>query len=308
MSVPLDAAVVGVPKCGTTSLHDWLTLHPDVEGSDPKETYFFVDDDHAASATTRFADEGWAGLDRFYGGPRGPRKRLEASAVNLFQDTARIAFAALDPQPLVVVGVRCPVEQIRSAFHFHQNATRIDADLSLEAYLDALMTRDHEVFRRTMPYPHVREFLWRSLDWNRYVDWIDRWQRDFDDDRIHLVTLSDLAQRPAEVVAEIHERMGLDPLDRDEASYVAGNVTSENPVTAPGVVSRVGSRILPNSRVRTELRRWDRTRRAIPVEEPSPRAEALLDELGRFFAASDRALTERHGVDTSSWRSSRTGD
>src|ERR1700761_4316974 len=36
--------IIGAAKCGTTSLHNYLDLHPEVQMSEPKELEFFVDD------------------------------------------------------------------------------------------------------------------------------------------------------------------------------------------------------------------------------------------------------------------------
>jgi hypothetical protein len=36
--------IVGAPKCGTTSLHHYLDLHPEISMSDVKELDFFVPD------------------------------------------------------------------------------------------------------------------------------------------------------------------------------------------------------------------------------------------------------------------------
>ena len=35
--------MIGAPKCGTTSMFHWLSEHPEVCTSHPKETYFFAD-------------------------------------------------------------------------------------------------------------------------------------------------------------------------------------------------------------------------------------------------------------------------
>jgi hypothetical protein len=38
--------IVGAPKCGTTSLHYWLSQHPEIFMSEPKEPWFFCSDLH----------------------------------------------------------------------------------------------------------------------------------------------------------------------------------------------------------------------------------------------------------------------
>lgn len=305
MTAPLDVAIVGVPKCGTTSVFDWVTSHPEVQGSSPKETYYFVDAPYSDARPDTFADGGWGGFERFFDGPAAGRKRVEASAINLFQRTARVEFARLDPQPLVVVTLRCPVEQIRSAFFFHQDATRISPDLSFAAYLEATLARDFDVFRRTMPYVDVREFLWLSLEWNRYVDWLEPWSDDFADDRLSIVTLDEMAADPVGIVADLHARMSLPPLPFSRADFTASNVTSTAHLRRPGMVARSARTVLPRGRARDRLAAWDRARRAKPSPPLDSHELALLDELAQRFRASDQALAERYGVDVSRWWSSK---
>jgi hypothetical protein len=36
--------IIGVPKCGTTALVSYLSEHPDIFMSEPKEPHFFADD------------------------------------------------------------------------------------------------------------------------------------------------------------------------------------------------------------------------------------------------------------------------
>ena len=61
MQPPIDMAVIGVPKSGTTSLYTWLASHPDVQGSEPKETYYFIDVAGWQPEVPTFDDEGGTG-------------------------------------------------------------------------------------------------------------------------------------------------------------------------------------------------------------------------------------------------------
>ena len=40
-----NLVVGGAPKCGTSTFFRWLSSHPDVCGSEPKETFFLMDRD-----------------------------------------------------------------------------------------------------------------------------------------------------------------------------------------------------------------------------------------------------------------------
>jgi len=58
--------IVGAPKCGTSSLFDWLIQHPDVRGSSIKEPFFFTDTTHPLSRRPNFANDGLDAFETFF--------------------------------------------------------------------------------------------------------------------------------------------------------------------------------------------------------------------------------------------------
>ena len=57
-----NLVLIGAPKCGTTSLHYYLSLHPETSMSSPKELNFFMDElepeglsEHSVRLTPRSA-------------------------------------------------------------------------------------------------------------------------------------------------------------------------------------------------------------------------------------------------------------
>lgn len=59
MVVP-SLIIAGAPKCGTTSLFDYLIRHPDIGGSSVKETHYFMDCNYPLyNSKANYDDQAW---------------------------------------------------------------------------------------------------------------------------------------------------------------------------------------------------------------------------------------------------------
>ena len=76
--------IVGAPKCGTTALHAYLSQHPDVFMSDPKEPHYFGSD-----LDFRYRRRPSDAQYRSYFAGAGDRRRIgEASVWYLYSECA----------------------------------------------------------------------------------------------------------------------------------------------------------------------------------------------------------------------------
>lgn len=104
--------IVGAPKCGTTALHHYLSAHPRVSMSEPKEPHYFCVD---------FPGFRWARSDEEYEAffsEAGPQSLAigEASPLYLYSDRAGEEIARFAPGARVVVMLRPYLPYLRS-FH-----------------------------------------------------------------------------------------------------------------------------------------------------------------------------------------------
>ena len=305
---PVDIAIIGVPKAGTTSLYTWLAAHPDVQGSVPKETLYFNEVDRLHPDAPTFDDEGWEGFERFFPDARNGRLRLEASPNNLYNEMALRALASLRPPPLVIAALRCPAEQIRSAFYFAQNngaaGQFIDLGLTFPAYVEALLGADPAPLERAVPHDRLRWYLTESLQRNKYVEWLDRWSARLPRETIMVIRFDDLTQRPRETLEDICKHAGI------PASFYANHEFAQINPTLAQRSSRLHrfaqsmNRVLPEGRLHDILARTYR-RRLRPSQHLASAATSAettaMMALGEYFAPSNQALAERCGVDVSPW-------
>jgi hypothetical protein len=66
--MPLPNLIIGgAPKCGTSSLFQWLADHPEVCGSRVKEIFYLMDRDHPLlKAESNFHNHGLCGYESYF--------------------------------------------------------------------------------------------------------------------------------------------------------------------------------------------------------------------------------------------------
>jgi hypothetical protein len=248
-----NLVVIGAAKAGTTSLHNYLDLHPDVVMSHDKEMRFFTDPDCVS----------WVGRYQEYF-PDGTRYRGESTPqytkFPLFPGVVD-RMADLVPDARLIYLVRDPVE--RALAEYVEEATW------------GVMAGDVEDQLRDSDAPHNR-----LLAPSRYAVQLTEFRRRFDPDRILVVDLADLAEEPAKTVAAVFAFLELDPIDLDDEALRPRNAwgfKGTHPawyraLRRPALIRAVHR--LPTERLEG-LRAFVRRRISRPVERPEPSEETL---------------------------------
>ncbi|TMM46741.1 sulfotransferase family protein [Qipengyuania marisflavi] len=123
--------ILGVLKCGTTSLSKLLEGHPEVFGPSIKETHFFSDDKQYRNGAAWYHNEFYSSHEA-----RQARIWLDATPAILVSEEAlrRVAEYA-EPDAKFIVVLREPVARAISAYAHRQRV--MDEELSFEDALDA---------------------------------------------------------------------------------------------------------------------------------------------------------------------------
>jgi hypothetical protein len=194
--------VIGAQKCGTSALHYYLDLHPEVAMSRPKELNFFLDhsapdrrdtllapgERHLVAPGERNFSRGldWY-AERF---PRGARVRGESSpgyTAPWFPEVAE-RMASVVPDAKLVFIVRDPIERALSHYlHFRADGReRRPADEAL-AHLDG---------------PYVVR--------SRYHAALEPYLRHFPRSSVLVISGEDLLRRRRETMREVYAFVGVD--------------------------------------------------------------------------------------------------
>ncbi len=207
--------VVGLPKCGTTSLYDFLHDHPDVFMSAPKEPHYFATDLDSCEQISSERDY----LQLFADAGEAPVVG-EAYTWNLYSKDAARNIARLCPDAKIIICLRNPVDLIYSLHA--QNVYNGSEDIEdFEAALDAEHGRTRSgktIVKQRFP---IQQLFYRDVA--HFGEQIVRYQAAFPPEQLQFILLDDIARRQEETFARVCSFLGIRPLPADRTYRANGN-------------------------------------------------------------------------------------
>jgi len=201
-----DLFIIGAPKCGTTSLFNYLQGHPEVFLPRPKEPNFFAAEPYAHSRLA-YPQE----MDRYLAlfAAAGDAKRVgEASTSYLESPEAAGRIREFNPEARMVAMLRDPVEMMYS-MHGMRVAQGVEPITDFAAALEAERTRPG--------YGTVGDgSSVRYRDRARYAEMLPRWFETFGRDRVHVIITEELAAEPEPTFVRLLEFLEVDPAYRPD--------------------------------------------------------------------------------------------
>jgi hypothetical protein len=208
--------IVGVPKAGTSSLFDYLAQHPDVCGSDEKETGYFNFYSPWRMQGPPPPIEDYA---RHFAHSTGERYALEATPTYCYGGQEVIsAIRTVLGRPKIVLILRDPADRLWSAYTFQRQVGNNPDFDSFEHYLDTLE------LRRRDGVPLVPGNGLHGLEIGFYADYVGAWLDEFGED-LRVVFLEDLRRDPAGVVRSLCGWLDIDTDPVATMDFEARNVT-----------------------------------------------------------------------------------
>ena len=173
--------VIGAMKCGTTSLHRYLRLHPEIEMSAPKELNYFVQELQLGLG------EDW------YRSHFDPRNAVRGESSVHYTNHPRFAgvperIHALVPAAKLIYMVRDPIERMLS--HYVHNRAGGYERLSAEEAL----SRPSSYIDRSLYFMQLRRYL-----------------EHFDREQVLILTQEELNAERRVTLARAFEFLGVDP-------------------------------------------------------------------------------------------------
>jgi hypothetical protein len=268
--------VIGAPKAGTTSLHHYLSLHPEIAMSTVKEPQLFA---------TGYPD-GLARYEGLFVDPVAPVRGESSAVYSQYPHWADIPerIAREVPEARFVYVVRDPVE--RALAHFRQHVRDSKEGRSPAAAFAGFREPDHTY-----------------LAPSRYATQLERYLRLFDRDRVRVVDHARLLGERAATLAELFAFVGVDPAFSSPEFEVELNTRAHlrRPTAAGRLLRRSGlvglARRVP---LGGRLRRTLRGAVSRPIEAPELPAE-LRAELERELAGEAARLREITGLELAGW-------
>ena len=184
--------IVGAQKCGTTSMHNWLSQHPNICMSDPKEPQYFE-------------REYWKGIhfykEQYFSHYQGEKYWGESRVHNLIIKYVPERVKETFPDAKIIIMVRNPIDRYISAWN-HFKVMRPGREIrSLDQcinddqiYISDTLFHSEEEYCSNLD-PAGGPYDCGYLETGVYIDHIKRWSELFD---VKVVVMEDLP-RPHKV-------------------------------------------------------------------------------------------------------------
>lgn len=190
----------GVTKAGTTSLFRYLSDHPDICGSDLKETCFFLDSDYPRPVKYRYDGS----LDRYlnyFNNCSEKPFRLEATPVYAYSPgTPESIKQALKSVKIIFI-LRGPIDRLVSYYRFEKQGNVLPQDVTFDEYIEQQLITDTTI---DMP-PHLR-----ALEEGRYSLYLQQWFEVFSREQIFVGDFNSLKNEPQSLLMQICTFIGID--------------------------------------------------------------------------------------------------
>ncbi|MGH9434851.1 MAG: sulfotransferase family protein [Terriglobia bacterium] len=216
--------LVGAPKCGTTSLYEYLRRHPQI-------FFPFSDDDYGrVKEPNHFCPEleilekdaikGRKDYLDLYRGSERARWRGDASTNYLFSETAAERIKCFCPNARILIMLRPPVDWMHS---YHSELLRTHHEDIVDFYEALNASEDRRNGLRIPEHTGVP----KCLDYyamSRFAPQVERYYRVFGKDAVKVALLEDMIADPAATFRDI-----LSFLDVDTAFQPEFRVHNETP-------------------------------------------------------------------------------
>jgi len=205
-----DFIIIGAQKCGTTSLFKYLSQHPDVYPSYPKEIHFF---------STRF-NRGIPWYRSHF--PLTIQKEIversnnrqfltgEASPNYFANPHAAGRVSKVVPNVMLIILLRNPVERAYS--HYHMSVKNGHENLSFTEALDQEELRLNSEIEKINIDEHYRSYFHENfsyLRWGTYIEHILLWSKNFKRDNMLFINSEVFYSNPRESIQQVEKFLGI---------------------------------------------------------------------------------------------------
>jgi Sulfotransferase domain len=259
-----NLVVIGAQKCGTSALHYYLNLHPEIAMSRPKELNFFI--------KKRNWDLGLEWYESHFEEDRKVRGEASPNYTNFprFRGVAKKMHRVL-PEAKLIYLVRDPIDRMVSAFLHNQRKGRVDGSLA-----DVITEPGATYLRRS-----------------RYHKQVKRFARLYPSSSLMIVDQVDLLERRHETLSEVFRFLGV-----DDSFWTPryGRLRHETARPPDPVLVRVGERVSPSLTRRVAARASGSGSASRPLVD-----EDLHEELAAKLKPDTDRFREFTGRDFAHW-------
>ncbi len=233
--------IVGAPKAGTTSMHNYLNQHPEIFMSEVKEPHYFTDPNWLKQHPTLIRDK--KKYLSLFENVKNEKIIGESSAGYLADPKAAQSIHEKSANAHILICIRDPVERMFS--HFLMNI-RKNWDRSL-----------HDEIQQTLEIANKKKRIHHLLNHSLYSEKVQRYLDIFGKNKVKIIIFEEFIKNPNEILKEIFEFLGLDESKLDiklaiynkyeNLGHLQPRGTSSETLLKNKVITKIGTKILPES-------------------------------------------------------------
>lgn len=286
MSALPNFIIVGAAKCGTTSLFEYLSAHPDVFTPSNKEPTYFAREVPAGLSE-------WEDYQKLFAGVEEQKRVGEASVAYLYSPSAPdLMLEKLGPDLKIIVMLRNPVDMMYSLWG---HMRRVGSEtLEFHDALDAEEARmaDEHFAHHAMSWE--KNFAYR--DRARYAHQLERYFRVFGRENVHVIVYEEFFSDPKSGFRAVCEFLGLhqdhEPVfARHNPAGTVRSAALRDLMRRPSLAKETFKRMVPlrvRSMLRERLESLNRVDQRLPELQPAERS--------RLLAQFDDEIVELEGM------------
>lgn len=176
--------LLGFQRCGSSSLFDYLSDHPEIVGSTPKETFILSDSnyEHFDEKLSYFSNKNVFNLVYEEKSILSEKAYLLEGSVNNFYQINALKYVQENSDVKVIFLLRDPLERILSTFKYSgMNGINLPPNCSFEKYLQLIELGEVK-----------KEILKYGIEHGKYGTYIKNWEKAISNDRIYLTSINKL--------------------------------------------------------------------------------------------------------------------
>ena len=295
--------IIGAPKCGTSSLFNWLIAHPDVCGSLKKEPFFLMDSGHPLANQCSVNTVGMEAYAKLFPKDAGRYKYIiEATTHYIYQDNALNTIASW-PDAKIIIVMRKPEERVFSSFVYSKyNLSRLNREISFRQYI-SIISSGKSLYPEFCLDRGSAYVLERDIDYSKYIKYVKKWTAALGRSRVFPVLLENIHADQGREVKVICNWLGL---ANDEFSASRNNIVkNKTEINRSEIIHRAVLRLNGAFRIPPYVKRpLISTYRKLMLSGPLKRSLddlAVLAALNEFYRPYNSELEKLLDVDLSVW-------
>lgn len=299
-----NVIIAGAPRCGTSSVFRWLSDHPEVCGSQIKETFYLMDiESPLRNSKSNFFDHGLPEYQKFFENcPRNKKVILEATTHYIYQRTPIEVLSKFNPLPHIVFILRKPSARIYSSYQYTKNnRAKFIKDIPFYKMIDKVLNnKGKELF--DFCEAKSAYVLMNDIKYSQYIDYISRWLAEFDKDNIHIFLLENIKENPYQIFSELSSQIDIDPQFYEGYNFERQNETLYLKNRWIHKQVRKVARIIKSDQIKIFLKKkYLNSQSSHGISKMSEEDLKFLKILDNYFLPFNEQLSQTFDLDISAW-------